>query len=226
EELDRYSAFTEDMADLVLGEGGSLEAEHGTGRVMAPYVRRQYGDEHYDVMRRLKDLFDPAGVLNPGVLLDDDPQAHLRHIKTAPPVAEEVDRCVSCGYCEPVCPSKDLTPTPRQRIATLRAIEAAGRAGDEDLARRLEADYDYESVQTCAVDGMCQTACPVDINTGLLVKRLRRADAGAVEGAAWDLAARHWGTVARGAGLALNAAAKVPAAAVAPVNTAARAVLG
>jgi len=225
-ELERYSAFTEDMVDLVLGEGGSLKAEHGTGRVMAPYVRRQYGDELYDVMRQLKALFDPAGVLNPGVLLDDDPQAHLRHIKTAPPVAPEVDRCVSCGYCEPVCPSKDLTLTPRQRIVTLRAIEAARLAGDTKLAEELEKDYDYESVQTCAVDGMCQTACPVDINTGLLVKRLRRADAGAAENAVWNLAAKHWGTVTRGAGLALETVAKLPAGAVVPANKAVRKGLG
>ena len=108
--LQRYSDFTEDMVDLVLGEGGSLKAEHGTGRVMAPYVRRQYGDELYGVMREIKQLCDPGGVLNPGVLLNDDPQAHLRHIKAEPSVAEEVDRCVSCGYCEPVCPSRDLTP--------------------------------------------------------------------------------------------------------------------
>jgi D-lactate dehydrogenase len=225
-ELERYSAFTEDMVDLVLGEGGSLKAEHGTGRVMAPYVRRQYGGELYDVMRQLKELFDPAGVLNPGVLLDDDPQAHLRHIKTAPPVAEEVDRCVSCGYCEPVCPSKDLTLTPRQRIVTLRAIEAARLAGNTKLVAELEKDYDYESVQTCAVDGMCQTACPVDINTGLLVKRLRRADAGAAENAVWSLVAKNWGTVTRGAGLALDAVAKLPAGAVLPANKAARLVAG
>ena len=47
------------MVDLVLGQGGSLKAEHGTGRVMAPYVRRQFGDELYDVMRSLKALVDP-----------------------------------------------------------------------------------------------------------------------------------------------------------------------
>ncbi|WP_413542966.1 FAD-binding and (Fe-S)-binding domain-containing protein [Citricoccus nitrophenolicus] len=226
-ELERYSAFTEDMVSLVLGEGGSLKAEHGTGRVMAPYVRRQYGDELYAVMRRIKDLCDPTGVLNPGVVLDDDPQAHLRHLKTIiPPVAEEVDRCVSCGYCEPVCPSKDITLTPRQRIVTLRAIETARQSGDEALARELERDYDYASVQTCAVDGMCQTACPVDINTGDLVKRLRRDDAGATAEAGWNLAARHWDAVTRVAGLGLDAAAKLPAGAIRPPNQAARAVLG
>jgi D-lactate dehydrogenase len=225
-ELDRYSAFTEDMVDLVLAEGGSLKAEHGTGRVMAPYVRRQYGDELYDVMRSIKQLFDPAAMLNPGVLMDEDPLAHLRHIKTAPPVAEEVDRCVSCGYCEPVCPSKDITLTPRQRIVTLRAIEAARLAGDTALVKELEKDYDYESVDTCAVDGMCQTACPVDINTGSLVKRLRKADAGPLANGAWNAAAKHWDGVTRGASLALTVVDRIPPAAVALPNQAARAVLG
>jgi D-lactate dehydrogenase len=225
-ELDRYSAFTEDMVDLVLAEGGSLKAEHGTGRVMAPYVRRQYGDELYDVMRTIKRLFDPAAMLNPGVLMDEDPLAHLRHIKTAPPVAEEVDRCVSCGYCEPVCPSKDLTLTPRQRIVTLRAIESARLAGDLALVKELEKDYDYESVDTCAVDGMCQTACPVDINTGSLVKRLRNADAGPLANGVWNAAAKHWEGVTRGASLALTVVNKLPAAVITPPNKVARAALG
>ncbi|XAS67432.1 FAD-binding and (Fe-S)-binding domain-containing protein [Micrococcaceae bacterium Sec5.7] len=226
EEQERYSAFTENMVDLVLGEGGSLKAEHGTGRVMAPYVRRQYGDELYAVMRSIKQLFDPAGMLNPGVLMDDDPLAHLRHIKTAPPVAEEVDRCVSCGYCEPVCPSKDITLTPRQRIVTLRAIESARLAGDTALVKELEKDYGYESVQTCAVDGMCQTACPVDINTGVLVKGIRSSDAGPVANRLWNAAAKHWGGLTRGASVALTLVDKIPIAAVVPPNKAARAVLG
>ncbi|PVE19154.1 FAD-binding and (Fe-S)-binding domain-containing protein [Arthrobacter sp. Bz4] len=226
DELERYRAFTEDMVDLVLGENGSLKAEHGTGRMMSPYVRRQYGAELYSIMRELKQLFDPAGMLNPGIILDDDPEAHLRHIKTAPPVAPEVDRCVSCGFCEPVCPSKDITLTPRQRIVTLRAIEQARLDGDPGLAARLEDDYDYESVQTCAVDGMCQTACPVEINTGSLVKRLRRDGAGRAANLAWGGAAHRWNLVTRGGGLVLDAAAKVPDAVVVPANRLARTVLG
>jgi D-lactate dehydrogenase len=226
DQIQRYSAFTEDMVDLVLGEGGSLKAEHGTGRMMAPYVRRQYGDELYSVMRELKTLLDPAGLLNPGVILDEDPQAHLRHIKVTPAVDEEVDRCVACGYCEPVCPSRNLTLTPRQRIVTLRAIETARQAGDEKLVAELEKDYSYESVDTCAVDGMCQTACPVDINTGTLVKKLRAKEAGRIEGAVWDAAAKHWSAVTRGAGTALTMADKVPVPLVLGANKVGRAVLG
>jgi len=226
DELDRYSAFTEDMVDVVLGEGGSLKAEHGTGRVMAPFVRRQYGDELYDVMRQIKMLFDPAGMLNPGVLMNDDPKAHLRHIKSTPPVAEEVDRCVSCGYCEPVCPSRNLTLTPRQRIVTLRALEQARLDGDLTLAAELEKDYTYDAVQTCAVDGLCQTACPVDINTATLVKRFRRRQAGPAINGVWGSAAKHWGAVTKGAGLALTAVRKVPIGVVLAPDRLGRAVLG
>ncbi|TFD74850.1 FAD-binding and (Fe-S)-binding domain-containing protein [Cryobacterium fucosi] len=225
-ELERYSAFTEDMVDLVLGEGGSLKAEHGTGRVMAPYVRRQYGDELYDVMRSLKVLFDPAGMLNPGVLINDDPEVHLRDIKLVPPVAEVVDACVSCGYCEPVCPSRDLTLTPRQRIVTLRAIEQARRDGDLALAAEIEKDYAYEGVETCAVDGMCQTACPVNINTGTMMKQLRRGAAGWLANGVWNLAAGNWGAVTRGAGLALTVVRKVPTPVVTVPNVLGRVVLG
>jgi D-lactate dehydrogenase len=226
DELDRYSAFTEDMVDVVLGEGGSLKAEHGTGRVMAPFVRRQYGDELYDVMRQVKRLFDPAGMLNPGVLMDDDPKAHLRHIKSAPPVAEEVDRCVSCGYCEPVCPSRHLTLTPRQRIVTLRAIEQARLDGDSTLAAELEKDWEYSSVETCAVDGLCQTACPVNINTATLVKRFRRSSAGPVVNGTWGAAANNWATVTRGAASALDTVRKVPIGVVLGPDKVARALLG
>lgn len=225
-ELDRYGAFTEDMVDLVLGEGGSLKAEHGTGRVMAPYVRRQYGDELYDVMRQVKTLFDRTGMLNPGVLMNDDPIVHLKDIKTAPPVAEEVDRCVSCGYCEPVCPSRDVTLTPRQRIVTLRAIEQARVDGDVMLEAELRKDYAYDAVETCAVDGMCQTACPVNIDTGSLVKKLRREEAGRAENGLWNVAAKNWGTVTRGAGLALSVVRAVPSGAVLAPNKLARAAIG
>lgn len=168
-QLETYAAFTEDMVDLVLGLGGTLKAEHGTGRIMAPYVRRQFGDELYDVMRQVKQLCDPTGLLNPGALLDDDPKAHLANLKTMPAVDSFVDRCVECGYCEPTCPSKDLTTTPRRRIVLLREI--AMRPVDE--AEELRRAYDYEAVDTCAVDSLCAKACPVLIDTGVFMKAKR-----------------------------------------------------
>jgi len=222
----RYEAFTDDMVDLVLGNGGSLKAEHGTGRIMASFVRRQYGDELYDVMWSLKRLVDPHGILNPGSVLSDDPRSYLRDLKATAQVEEEVDRCVECGYCEPVCPSRGLTTTPRQRIVLRREMEGARRRGDLGLLAELERDYDYEAVQTCAVDGMCQTACPVHINTGDLVRRLRARDTGPVAGRAWRTAAGHWGQVTKGAGAALSAADVLPVRVPTAASRAGRRLLG
>jgi len=212
EQLGRYAEFTEALVDLVLSNGGSLKAEHGTGRVMAPFVRRQYGKELYEVMREVKRLVDPRGLLNPGVILTDDPDAHLRHIKLAPSVEEEVDRCVECGYCEPVCPSRDLTLTPRQRIVVRRDIRTAELAGDTRTAASLERAYTYAGVETCAVDSMCSTACPVQIDTGQLVKRLRRESVPAQAAAVWTTAARHWAVTTTIARTALNVTDALPRA--------------
>lgn len=224
--LARYQRFTTDLVDLVLGAGGSLKAEHGTGRIMAPFVRRQYGPFLHDLMLEVKHLLDPAGLLNPGVVVEHRPDAWLHHLKTAPTVEEEVDRCVECGYCEPACPSKDLTLTPRQRIVLRREAAAARAAGDDDLAAALEADYDYAGVQTCAVDGLCASACPVGINTGDLVRRLRAEQVRTALGGAWAGAARHWGAAARAGGAALTAASVLPAPLVRAATGAARAVAG
>lgn len=222
----RYRRFTDDLVELVLAQEGSLKAEHGTGRIMAPFVRRQYGDELTDMMWEIKRLFDPDGILNPGVVLSDDPDSYLRDLKRVPTVEREVDRCVECGYCEPTCPSKSITLTPRQRIVLRRDMAWAEEQGDTALLRDLRADYDYDGVQTCAVDGMCGVACPVDINTGDLVRRLRAEQENAVEGAAWGTAAKHWSTVTRAGGVALTVADALPVPLVRGATRVGRAVLG
>ena len=222
----RYRRFTDDLVELVLGQQGSLKAEHGTGRIMAPFVRRQYGDELTDMMWEIKRLFDPDLILNPGVVLSDDPDSYLRDLKRVPTVESEVDRCVECGYCEPTCPSKSITLTPRQRIVIRRDMAWAEEQGDTALLQDLQADYDYDGVQTCAVDGMCGVACPVDINTGDLVRRLRAEQSSKIEDSVWDAAAKGWGAVTRVGGTALTFAAAMPAPLVKGVTQVGRAVLG
>ena len=222
----RYRAFTDDMVELVLAAGGTLKAEHGTGRIMAPFVERQYGPVLYGMMHEIKNAMDPSGILNPDTILTRDPDLHLRHLKATPTVEEEVDRCVECGYCEPVCPSKDLTTTPRQRIVVQRAIAEAERTGDRALARELRRDQRYEVVETCAVDGMCQTACPVRINTGDLVRRLRADSIGAIESGVWTAAGRAWKPVTAIASTALTVAARIPAPLISGPNRLGRAVVG
>lgn len=172
EDLERYEAFMSKLVELIVGKyDGSLKAEHGTGINMAPYVEREWGPKATELMWRVKQLADPDGVLAPGVVLSRDPHVHLRNLKTTPAIEESATTCVECGFCEPVCPSRHLTTTPRQRIVLRREI--ARQPQGSPLQRALLEEYEYDSMETCAVDGSCQLACPVGIDTGKLVKELR-----------------------------------------------------
>ena len=172
EDLDRYEGFIEQLVELILDKyDGSLKAEHGTGINMAPYVEREWGAKATEMMWRVKALADPDGVLAPGVLLSKDAGAHLRNLKTTPPIEEVATNCVECGFCEPVCPSRHLTLTPRQRIVVRREI--ARQPAGSPVQRVLEEQYEYEGMETCAADGSCAVACPLAIDTGKLVKGLR-----------------------------------------------------
>jgi D-lactate dehydrogenase len=175
--VDRYARFIDDVVDLVVKKyDGALKAEHGTGRNMAPFVEAEWGPEAKAVMEQLKDLVDPRRLLNPGVILNADPHCHLANLKPMPGVEEEVDKCIECGYCEPKCPSRELTLTPRQRIVVRREMARLEANGENPaLLASLAGDFDYMALDTCAVDGLCATACPVNIDTGQLTKRFRRA---------------------------------------------------
>ncbi|HEX4882510.1 MAG TPA: FAD-binding and (Fe-S)-binding domain-containing protein [Casimicrobiaceae bacterium] len=201
-EVERYRAFMDAVCTLVVDRyDGSLKAEHGTGRNMAPYVELEWGPHAYALMRRIKALLDPGGLLNPGVVLDDDPLGHVKHLKALPAVDPLVDKCTECGFCEPQCPSRGLTLSPRQRIVGWRAI--AGSPGGDDA---LPALYRFHGLDTCAACGLCATACPVGIETGLLVKALRGRSAGAASRRIASLAADHFGGVTRAVRVGLAAA--------------------
>jgi D-lactate dehydrogenase len=200
----RYAGMMDAVAGLVLGKyDGALKAEHGTGRNVAPFVEQEWGGEAVGLMRRLKALCDPRGLLNPGVILPEHPRAHLDHLKALPPIEAEADRCIECGFCEKVCPSRELTLSPRQRIVVWRELaRLRDEAGAGAAYRALLSEWEYAGLDTCAGDGLCETVCPMGIDTGALVKELRaRAHPGWRRRAA-AAAARHWAgveTVARGA---------------------------
>ncbi|HEX6456101.1 MAG TPA: FAD-binding and (Fe-S)-binding domain-containing protein [Solirubrobacterales bacterium] len=196
EDLDRYEAFMGGLVELIVDKyDGSLKAEHGTGVNMAPYVEREWGEKATELMWRVKRLADPDGVLSPGVVLSRDPGVHLRNLKTTPAIEDwgGAPTCVECGFCEPVCPSRNLTTTPRQRIVLRR--EMARQPEGSPVQRALLAEYEYDAVATCATDGSCQIACPLGIDTGRMVKELRVARHGERAERAALAAAKRWGAI-------------------------------
>lgn len=172
EDTERYENFMNALVDLICEKyDGSLKAEHGTGINMAPYVVKEWGQHAVDLMWRLKQLADPDDALNPGSILTRDETAHLQNLKTTPVVEEVANACVECGFCEPVCPSRNLTTTPRQRIVLRREMVRQGE--DTPVRRALLDEFEYEAIETCAADGSCLLVCPVGIDTGKFIKGFR-----------------------------------------------------
>lgn len=222
-EVRRYEAMIRDVAEMVVGKyDGSLKAEHGTGRNMAPFVKYEWGEKAFGVMQRVKELFDPHGLLNPGVIFNDDPECFLKNFKALPvlkpwaddskavepelaEVYKKLNKCIECGFCEVNCLSCGFTLSSRTRIATQREITALRElpdptASEQTRLRTLEKEYSYSGEQTCAGDGLCSTSCPMGINVADLTHQLRRVNmpAGSFGHGFWNFVAGHYAGVKSG----------------------------
>ncbi|MFJ9641034.1 FAD-binding and (Fe-S)-binding domain-containing protein [Streptomyces sp. NPDC101178] len=203
-DVERYDAFMQEFCALVVDRfDGSLKAEHATGRNIAPFLEREWGPRATELMWRTKQVIDPHGVLAPRIVLDRDPRAHLRGLKTIPKVEAVADPCIECGFCEPTCPSEDLTTTPRQRIVLRR--EMMRQADGSPVEAGLLDAYGYDAVDTCAGDSTCKLACPVGIDTGAMMKGFRHRRHTAREERIAALTAKNFRVVEASARLAVAA---------------------
>ncbi|MGW2396151.1 FAD-binding and (Fe-S)-binding domain-containing protein [Kitasatospora sp. NPDC001664] len=220
-DLDRYAAFMAAFCELTVERfDGSLKAEHATGRNIAPFLELEWGPQATELMWRTKQLLDPQGILAPRVVLDRDPLGHLRGLKTIPRIEPVADPCIECGFCEPTCPSADLTTTPRQRIVLRR--ELMRQPDSSPVAVELLDAYGYDAVDTCAGDSTCKLACPVGIDTGAMMKDFRHRRHTPREERTAALLAARYKQVEASARLAVGAAERISDRLLATVTEAAR----
>lgn len=211
-DIERYRHLMEEIEHLVIDRyDGSLKAEHGVGRNVAPFIEMEWGSRAFGYMHRIKDAFDPSGLLNPGVVFNDDPECYIKNIKPLPVANDVIDKCIECGFCEPNCVSCGLTFSARMRIVITREIarlRALGTAEATEKAEYLLRAFSYPGNQTCAGDGLCSTSCPMKINTGHLVHLLREEQApqGSAAHRLGLTAAQRLDAISKGLRLALGAA--------------------
>lgn len=208
EDIDKYRNLMTRIEELVVGRfNGSLKAEHGTGRNMAPFVEAEWGTEVWNLMKRLKNAFDPKGLLNPGVIFNDDPECFIHGMKPLPLCNSHVDKCIECGFCEVNCVSCGLTLSARQRIVVQREIARLRHEGtNPERLKALEEGFRYYGNETCAGDGLCSTSCPMQINTADLIHDVREAGMTNAGLKAGDWAARNLGGISSILRTALGAA--------------------
>ncbi|RDU64633.1 FAD-binding oxidoreductase [Helicobacter didelphidarum] len=174
---ENFEKLVEEMAQGVANMGGSIKAEHGTGRMVAPFVEIEWGKKAYQINRKIKQIFDKANLINPDVIITDNPTIHTQNLKEMTKVDDFINKCMECGFCEKACPSNPLTLTPRQRIAVMREIQRLQNLGTQDaheLRDEMINEYVYVGDETCAACSMCATLCPLEIDTAKIALHLRQ----------------------------------------------------
>ncbi len=200
-EIARYEAMIKDVVQLVVEKyDGSLKAEHGTGRNMAPFVEYEWGAEAFGLMQRIKRIFDPSGILNPGVIFNEDHACYLKNLKQIPVLEprdedaagayRQINKCIECGFCEVNCVSCGFTLSSRTRIVVQREIARRKRAGEP--CETLEKAFRYPGQVSCAADGLCSLSCPMGINVADMTHQLRRESVGAPGTFAGEWVANHF----------------------------------
>ena len=179
----RFEAIANDIADLVLEFGGALSGEHGDGLVRGVFTEKMFGPVLYEAFRAVKRAFDPAGLFNPGKIVDTPPMTgNLRYgagYTTPDPatffdyaehggMSRAVEMCSGLGVCRKtlegtMCPSfmatREEKHSTRGRANVLR-LAMAGRLGESGLGD----DGVREVMDLCLECRACKAECPVGVD--------------------------------------------------------------
>ncbi|WP_107500006.1 FAD-linked oxidase C-terminal domain-containing protein [Streptomyces sp. fd1-xmd] len=169
----RFRTFSEELADLVVAHGGSLSGEHGDGQARAELLPKMYGPDVIRLFGAYKDVWDPAGGMNPGTLvrparLDEN----LRfEVLPATPFAREVARCVGVAKCRTaeaggpgvMCPSYRATGE-EQHSTRGRARLLHEMLAGEIVTGGWRSPEVAEALDLCLGCKGCRSDCPVGVD--------------------------------------------------------------
>ncbi len=157
--------------------GGTLTGEHGDGRLRSPFLRRFYGDGLYDVFSDIKRVFDPDGILNPGIIVGQEVEVDITenlrygYSPTRNPfpvdlgeVKIEADKCHGCGSCRVYCPPftglMTEEATARSKANLLREVLIGEVISDDTMS-----DSSFKDVMgLCYNCKLCTTECPSQVD--------------------------------------------------------------
>ncbi|MFC1764253.1 FAD-linked oxidase C-terminal domain-containing protein [Planctomycetota bacterium] len=187
-------ALAEAVFSLAWSLGGSISGEHADGLVRAGFVRRQYGEAYYQVLKDLKNTFDPQGLLNPGKILNDDPDIMVKNLRRSPALvaqrlqsplqfednelAHELFQCNGCGLCRSENAALRMCPVFRALGDELGTSRAKINVLDYWMTGQLQT-RDYESrefrhfLDLCINCRACQQQCPSGVDTAKLMGAVR-----------------------------------------------------
>ncbi|RSS78717.1 FAD-binding and (Fe-S)-binding domain-containing protein, partial [Streptomyces sp. WAC06614] len=169
----RFRAFSQELADLVVSHGGSLSGEHGDGQARAELLPKMYGAEVVELFGAYKDVWDPAGGMNPGMLARParlDENLRFTALPMAQPLAPEVARCVGVAKCRSagagagvMCPSYRVTGEERHSTRGRARLLHEMLVG-EVITDGWRSEEVAEALDLCLACKGCHRDCPVGVD--------------------------------------------------------------
>lgn len=177
EHLRLIDPIADEIYSLAISLGGTLSGEHGDGLLRTPFLSKLYGEEIYSLFKKVKDAFDPRGILNPGKIVGEQNVSvnhdlrygeNYKRVGTASSLdseklSHEIERCHGCGVCLSYCPTaiatSDERAAPRAKGNLLRAIIDGRMPADYLSKKEFKEVLDY-----CFNCKLCLTECPTQID--------------------------------------------------------------
>jgi FAD/FMN-containing dehydrogenase/Fe-S oxidoreductase len=191
---EKMLAIAQDVYALAWSLGGTISGEHAVGLIRAGFVRGQYGDEYYEMLQKVKQIFDPAGLMNPGKILNDEPDVMFRNLRREPHILPEraksdllfqeneleleLEQCYGCGLCLGREPALRMCPVFRALGEELGSARAKANLLHYWATGQLE-EKDFESpefrkfLDLCVNCKMCAQQCPSGVDVSTLVTAAR-----------------------------------------------------